>query len=842
MKILRLSIFNIKKRKKEAFVITLLLAISMVMMGVGIINIEKAGRMFDAAFEKTESFQNILIVPKKIYKDEFKKVMEEDEKIDRLYTCDTLQSDVSTSISYRKEDGSTSQFYAAFITLDDEKNIEKFDKNAFLSDQEIDKMEHPVWLPYYVKYDMGFAVGDDIVFVIGGKDYPFKIAGFYETGLMSDSSCFKCVLAENDFDMMSAVVTEQMAIAFDTKAGVINNQEDLVKVEKELEEKFEDIVGRDITLFGYDYYSEKESTTMVIEIIMAIVAFISVVTAVSGLFVIRHKITNDIDDQMESIGVLEALGYRSREISGAYICEYLLLSILGILAGGVLILVTDPFMSKLLQIFIGHDYVASGNVIYAVIPALILLVLTLVTALGRARKIKKYPPVVAFRKGIKTHHFARNVLPVEKTKSDINIRLGFKSLISNIGQNVGMFICILAAALTITFCIYLCDIFRDRGAVFLDFIGTEKALMVGFDEGTDFDQVKPQIEQREDVRKTVLFRANSGFTMAGDEINIFQAYAYDNFDELENLTLSEGRYPIHENEVLISNGLAEKYGLSIGDSVPIRFNSVEKNYIVTGTVNVMMGGGKIAYMTFDGYRQFMSPTECINYLFVYPADGISDEELKERLTRDYGNVEAAVGKSEGEGTYEERIKAKADEQMALLKSKYGVSNVSYAIKVGDKMIYGNSGNFKLTEISSMKETIDTSMGGISVMSQVFSVVLMIIIGFVISIILNFLIESTIKKERQAMGIEKAMGYTSKDLKKQIVSRIMPVAIPAIIIGAILSLPITIGFMKISFSTVIQIRYLWIPIAAVIISIYVFISTYISAGKVKKVSVTELMTE
>lgn len=38
MKILRLSMFNIKKRKKEAFVITLLLAISMALMGVGIIN------------------------------------------------------------------------------------------------------------------------------------------------------------------------------------------------------------------------------------------------------------------------------------------------------------------------------------------------------------------------------------------------------------------------------------------------------------------------------------------------------------------------------------------------------------------------------------------------------------------------------------------------------------------------------------------------------------------------------------------------------------------------------------------------------------------------------------
>ena len=35
---------------------------------------------------------------------------------------------------------------------------------------------------------------------------------------------------------------------------------------------------------------------------------------------------------------------------------------------------------------------------------------------------------------------------------------------------------------------------------------------------------------------------------------------------------------------------------------------------------------------------------------------------------------------------------------------------------------------------------------------------------------------------------------------------------------------------------------YIAIAAVIIILYVYVSTYISAGKVKKVSVTELMTE
>ena len=288
--------------------------------------------------------------------------------------------------------------------------------------------------------------------------------------------------------------------------------------------------------------------------------------------------------------------------------------------------------------------------------------------------------------------------------------------------------------------------------------------------------------------------------------------------------------------------MAEKYNISVGDSVLVKYNGIEKTCIVSGMAKAFINNGMVSYMTTEGFNRFMPPSECLNYLFVYAADGVNEDELKDRLSDEYGSVEGTVGESAGEGTYEDRIRAKADEQMALLKSKYGVSNVSYAIKVGDKVITGNSGSFKLTEISSFSETIDTSIGGISVMSQIISAILMIIISIIVSIIMNFLIESIIKKERQAMGIEKAMGYTTKDIRKQIIVRMMPVAIPGVIVGSILAFPVIMMFMKVTFGTSFGIRLMWTPIAAVIITLYVYVSTYISAGKVKKVSVTELMTE
>lgn len=93
-----------------------------------------------------------------------------------------------------------------------------------------------------------------------------------------------------------------------------------------------------------------------------------------------------------------------------------------------------------------------------------------------------------------------------------------------------------------------------------------------------------------------------------------------------------------------------------------------------------------------------------------------------------------------------------------------------------------------------------------------------------------------------MGTMKAMGYTSKDIRKQIIVRIMPVAIPGVIAGTTLSILVVNMFMNVAFSTNVGFRLFWIPVAIVIISLYVYVTTYISAGKVKKVSATELMTE
>ena len=82
---------------------------------------------------------------------------------------------------------------------------------------------------------------------------------------------------------------------------------------------------------------------------ISFVGFLSVITLASAMFLVRHKIGNDIEDQMQQIGVLEALGYKSGEISLSYVGEYLLSGGIGALIGGCITYLITPIFSNIIS-------------------------------------------------------------------------------------------------------------------------------------------------------------------------------------------------------------------------------------------------------------------------------------------------------------------------------------------------------------------------------------------------------------------------------------------------------------------------------------------------------------
>jgi len=113
---------------------------------------------------------------------------------------------------------------------------------------------------------------------------------------------------------------------------------------------------------------------------------------------------------------------------------------------------------------------------------------------------------------------------------------------------------------------------------------------------------------------------------------------------------------------------------------------------------------------------------------------------------------------------------------------------------------------------------------------------------VVAVILGIITSSNVKRQKKELGIMKSLGYTSKDLMTQTALRTLPVAVISVIIAAVISVIINKYFWILVFASTVKQNYAITIGLSIAIVVFTYIFTYIGAGNIRKVSVTELMTE
>ena len=149
----------------------------------------------------------------------------------------------------------------------------------------------------------------------------------------------------------------------------------------------------------------------------------------------------------------------------------------------------------------------------------------------------------------------------------------------------------------------------------------------------------------------------------------------------------------------------------------------------------------------------------------------------------------------------------------------------------------------------MKEQVLKRITRISSLLLIFSIlvsfagiagIMMAVSAIVVSLILSILMASTIRRQYKELGIMKGLGYTSRELKFQLAFRIVPVAVLAVILGTVLSI-LLIGVVN-AFVCKVIVSASSIALMDIAVLVYCFICAYISARRIKKISVYELISE
>ncbi len=835
MKICRLSLFNLKRNKCEAAAIVFLTLVTAFLMAVFAVSMTQLERAFDRAFEETGSADFILLFQADKYRDIYRDILEEEYKVSDVRESSVLYGAAASALSKKGERVAYNMIFADEST---ERKMEHFKKLDALPDDEIEKLSHPLWLPQYFEIAAGYAPGETFTFVSGGRDYPFTIAGFYSTGLFNSDAMVKCVVSDDDMVLLSAVYEEYRMIAFDTERE-FSKEEYYEKCAAKSNENVSSIV------LPIDKEQERLVETVYLTVFLYMSVFLSVVTQISALFLILHKISKDMEEQMVQIGVLEALGYTSRELSLSYICEYIFTGGVGAVTGGIAAAAFSPVMDMFTRGMMKRDVHTDVNVFRILIVVVSIMTLVTLFALSRAARVKMLPPVVAFRKGIKTHHFGKNILPLEKMRHSVNVRLAFKGICSDLRSNIGTGVCIIAAGAAIMFSVYTFDFFKSGYDGLIGVLGMETPdISIVMMSGVNGEKFCEEIRRFPEVEKVLLTNTNAtgNYVAVKGSNQSAVAISYADFSLTDNIHTKKGRFPIYDNEIMISAKREETENRHIGDSIIIKGDVCEKSYLITGIVSAMNNNAMSVYMTEDGYRR-ICPNDRPDTVEITLKNEEDRPAFTDQLTALYGaSAKDTAYAQSAQGSLEERIRAKAEEKMAILISQYGVTDVDYAIRIGDIVISGNSSRFVIKEISSMKDFTKSQMESIAAVTKTFSFCAVIFIAVVVAVILGIIAVSAVKRQRREFGIMKSMGYTSRELMLQLTLRILPVTILSSCIAAVLSVQVQRAFWMAGFGVEIPESLPLIIGTAAALVLFCLTVTYISAGSIRKISVTELITD
>lgn len=831
-KMLRLSLANIRKHKKESLFLGILVLFCATLIASSASSIAGIRNITPDMVRKSGCYQNFIQIKQEDYTDIFLAFFEGAENVEKYDHVSMVTEDLK--IKDYAGTGEDKLYDINFVSESDEVLLENFDVEMGISEDKKAKTMHPVYLDKSNKEALRVSTGDTLTILYGKREFVFTVAGFYESGLWTMGT--KAVISQDDFSYMERFLERYEVIGLGTKEGTDNRA-----LLKKFERFAKDISVNDISssLGFYSYEDLADANTFNMSLLSIIVAIMAGVIVIAVIVIIRFRIVSDINDQMVSIGVLEAIGYKSGEIALSYIAEYVMIAFTGV--------VTSVLPTVFLTGFLMENAVSSihygGAYTVPVLPAILsmmgIFLFIALTAMTKALSVRKYPPVLAFRKGIQVHHFKKNWFPLEKTKGNVHIRLALKGFFQNVRQSAGFAVCIMAVTVMVLMSFLLGNFFRDSDRILESVSGHELCdIRIEAAGGIDRETFAAELASFPEVDHVLLTADSESVTFPKSE-NSAALEVYQDFSETKTILLTEGRLPLHDNELAVTSQLKGRIKVRTGDTISVEYGKVKRDYVISGFVNSVIEPNT-AYMTEAGFQK-LNPVYHPKVFDIYLKNGTDIDAFTELLHKRYGKNIADLCDGEVTGdTLAEKIKSGAEIRMAKAMVEAGVSYMEYAVRVGDEVITGSTSTMKIKSMTYVKEEYGEMAADMTTAFAAIAIVLMMVSAIVVMLILSILMTSTIRKQYKEIGIMKGLGYTSGELKFQMAFRMIPPTVLAVISGSIFSMMlfrlVEMFVAKIAFSI------LSIVIVDLFILAFCFACAYKAAGKIEKISVYELMTE
>lgn len=703
---------NLRKAKGQTATIVFLILLAAMMLNIWLMLAMDYKSNFDRCHSRLNAEHVTLCVDSR------------DEAV-RSFLAESLEQDART-VEFRMDDimnivGSFSyhggEVNTNFILLEKERALARSVGKVEILEEDISASG--VYLPLLYKTG-DISIGSDIEIAIGSNTMRYTVCGFFNSVMAGSHNCFMCalLLTEDKYRELEATGYAPESTLVSIRITDSRESEDYeAMLNNALSAQYPGL--RTLTNNYALVSSSRYISQMICSGIVSAMAFFVLIIA---LVVISSNIANYIQENMENLGALKALGYTGKQLACSLLLQFLGVSVMAALAGAGLSYCAFPALNRMMIAQTGIPYALH----FLPLPFLSALAIPCgAVALAvwlSSRRIRRIEPIMALRQGLRTHNFRRSHIPLEGTRAPLHLALSLKSALSGVGQNVTVAITMAVLSLVVVFSGLMTENMISDITPFLNMIAGETA--------DSCINIRPDIENRfleemeADSRVEKVYLYHPQEVRHVDGVGLV-ATLCDDFSKVNNQEVCiEGRYPKYDNEIVIASKYARENGLRIGDEISLTADGKEATYLISGFSQISNHLGKDCLLTREGYQKLGEPQDLSFYLNLSEDTDIDafNEEMNARFP---GGINVVL-------------------------------NISSVIE-GTSSVY------------------------VSLMTAIVAVVLFLSVA-IVAFVLYLLVRTLLNHKKRDYGILKALGYTTGQLILQTALSFLPAMILSTAIG------------------------------------------------------------
>ena len=817
-----MEVFTILKRniqkKKGIFICIILLTTLIVSAFLAILGVEAGyNKGFNDLRKDTKSEEILSYSYNTFYDSSLKSKIENVSGVKSV-----IETEAITSVNNRhriKRNGVESKIkdgntYLIEAFGNNKENVKLFNKNLDGYQSEVkDLQKGEIYLPLGLKNKLGCEIGDYYVDDFGvytyDKDgntyfdsyvYEFKIVGFVASPMIGSNviGWKEVFISDEDYNELRELSIDGTKVIQEYH---LSSQENFSLVDT-VYKIYSDGSLDDYELlrninnetkmvnFAEGTITNKESheyTGMYITIIGGVLVGFIVTLLVINLIVISNSVSGEIETDYKKLGILKALGFSNFKIGLIIALLYLAAEAIGFIIGLIISIFLKQFLGS---IFIPITSVIPANNINVLNVLIILLIImssSILFIFIKTIRLRKISSIKAIN-GISNDIYFSPRLNTKISKRFLSLSISIKQLLSSPIRYISIVFVTALLSFFILTSIRMSNFTKSEN-VYRIMGDPHSSIAVSAYSGYPFtyemiDEIESVAKKHSEIDFMVV-RCSTYISLNGDAI-----LANVNMNSKDTLGIYKGRAPKYDNEFLTTKNISERYHLKIGDKVKLSSKSGEGEYILVGLYQNVSDTGKNIGLTYEGAKK-----------------------LDDTIKLYYMNLEL-------------KNKSKVQNVIDDLKS---ISNNRFNII--------DNRNIEVPEIVEYR--------------NISNIICVIILSFAIIFTLisvRLLTVKTFNQERLDLGIYKAVGFNTFNLRNTMSLRFMIASIIGIICGIILSILLSnqvLGLMLTNLgmnNMKTNNTLLDYTLLIVLGSIVSYIGAYIASRRIRRISTRELVVE